>query len=281
MSVVRREGPWLCKRLAARGPIVARCSALLAERGVRTPVGWYRAATGDVVFPWLEGISGRVLAVAIGARSAHSAEHPWRRIFEQLGPAFAAPIARLHGVESEGLELTPLDPWRLIKGRLRSLQIRAQDDRAVAVGKLAATVCERIARALSSAAGRRAEIMAVPVHGDYHVGQLLFSEPAAEPWLLDLDDCALGSPESDLGNFAAHLLTMDEFAGATIAGADLVEVAGVFVPLYEQRSGRRVNRDLVRLYGAAALVRRALKRSERAGEPDVVVTTLSSAAALI
>ncbi|MGB3281159.1 MAG: phosphotransferase, partial [Pseudorhodobacter sp.] len=53
------------------------------------------------------------------------------------------------------------------------------------------------------------------LHGDLHAGQFI-QEPSGEVWLLDLDDLAIGPPEADLANFAAHMATTD--AGLGVAG---------------------------------------------------------------
>jgi len=44
------------------------------------------------------------------------------------------------------------------------------------------------------------------LHGDFHVGQLI-KDTKRKVWIVDLDDMAIGPPEADLGNFAAHLAT--------------------------------------------------------------------------
>lgn len=44
------------------------------------------------------------------------------------------------------------------------------------------------------------------LHGDLHVRQFVV-EPNDAVWIVDLDDLAIGPPEADLANFAAHLAT--------------------------------------------------------------------------
>lgn len=103
----------------------------------------------------------------------------------------------------------------------------------------------------------------VLLHGDLHVGQFI-QEPSGKVWILDLDDLALGPPEADLANFAAHLATTDTGPGIAVTG-----IAGW---------ARRVCREWVSLGGALeppvfarflhlALLRRHLKLRE-AGRPD-------------
>jgi hypothetical protein len=44
------------------------------------------------------------------------------------------------------------------------------------------------------------------LHGDLHVGQAI-RDGSGMVWIIDLDDLAIGPPEADLANFAAHLAT--------------------------------------------------------------------------
>lgn len=50
------------------------------------------------------------------------------------------------------------------------------------------------------------------LHGDLHVGQFIVS-PEGTAWMVDLDDLAMGPPEADLANFAAHLATTEPGPG--------------------------------------------------------------------
>ena len=44
------------------------------------------------------------------------------------------------------------------------------------------------------------------LHGDLHVGQFIRGDDQ-KIWIVDLDDLAIGPPEADIANFAAHLAT--------------------------------------------------------------------------
>lgn len=44
------------------------------------------------------------------------------------------------------------------------------------------------------------------LHGDLHVGQFV-RDAGGKVWIVDLDDLALGPPQADAANFAAHLAT--------------------------------------------------------------------------
>ena len=52
----------------------------------------------------------------------------------------------------------------------------------------------------------------VVLHGDLHVGQFILV-PSGAVWLVDLDDLAIGPPEADLANYAAHLATTEATQG--------------------------------------------------------------------
>lgn len=96
------------------------------------------------------------------------------------------------------------------------------------------------------------------VHGDLHVGQFIV-EPSGKVWLVDLDDLAIGPPEADLANFAAHLATTDP--GPGIAGW-ACRVRTVW-----ERRGRVPDGSAFTRFLHLALLRRHLKLRE-AGRPD-------------
>lgn len=96
------------------------------------------------------------------------------------------------------------------------------------------------------------------LHGDLHVGQFI-QEPWGKVWVLDLDDLALGPPEADLANFAAHLSTTDPGPGiAGWAGQVCREWASL---------GGALEPTVFARFLHLALVRRHLKLRE-AGRPD-------------
>ena len=96
------------------------------------------------------------------------------------------------------------------------------------------------------------------LHGDLHLGQFIL-DPSGKVWLLDLDDLALGPPEADLANFAAHLATTEPAPG--IAGW-VEQVCGEWTSL-----GGRVDAAAFTRFLHLALVRRHLKLRE-ARRPD-------------
>ena len=96
------------------------------------------------------------------------------------------------------------------------------------------------------------------LHGDLHVGQFIV-EPSGAVWLVDLDDMAVGPPEADIANFAAHLATTVPSRGiAACAG----EVCRVWTGL-----GGVVDPGVFTRLLHLSLLRRHLKLRE-AGRPD-------------
>lgn len=98
------------------------------------------------------------------------------------------------------------------------------------------------------------------IHGDLHAGQFII-DGGGYVWLLDLDDVAVGDPEADLGNFAAHLATRPETSLQSPLDAMRhwqTEVLNAYA-----KTGKTANGFLTDAYGRIALVRRALKKAER------------------
>lgn len=109
------------------------------------------------------------------------------------------------------------------------------------------------------------EILSEPVptggatlHGDLHVGQFIRSDDETV-WLVDLDDLAIGPPEADLANFAAHLATSQP---SRSIGDWSDRVCGAWVQVGEAVDHRVFGRFL-----RFALLRRHLKLRE-AERPD-------------
>lgn len=96
------------------------------------------------------------------------------------------------------------------------------------------------------------------LHGDLHVGQFIVSSEGAV-WLVDLDDLAMGPPEADLANFAAHLAT-------TEPGLGIAEWSRQVCDAWASLGHTSDNHAFTR-YLHLALLRRHLKLRE-AGRPD-------------
>jgi hypothetical protein len=143
------------------------------------------------------------------------------------------PVARLHASPVAGL--VRFDPFRRI--RPRQALLRNETARAI----LAETVPDGTAT----------------LHGDLHAGQFI-RDAGGTVWIVDLDDLALGPPEADLANFAAHAAT--SLQGGVALWADRVRAAWRDI-------GRACDDDIFRRFLRIALVRRHLKLRE-AGRPD-------------
>jgi hypothetical protein len=266
---VRRDGGVVRKALAdamsaGPGARLARRSELLAARGIRTPQARYDASARELVLPWIRGTPGReILRRADG------------RLSTSHLIACLLPLVRLHGTDPAGFDLRPLDPWRRIDPRLLELQAAAGSAEARALCRAAQRARGSTERRLVAISAQRDGAGQVLVHGDYHIGQLVFASSLGEPWLLDLDDLALAAPESDLGNFAAHLATVEGCAGDTL---DIFRgLTSLLCPLYEGLAQHRVEPNPVEAYGAVALLRRALKLRERGASMAAVLDILSAA----
>ena len=99
----------------------------------------------------------------------------------QLG-TLLEPVMRLHGCTVAGLR--PFDPLRRIRPCLH-LATRPE---------IKAVLGEPVPRGSAT------------LHGDLHAAQFI-RDHAGKVWIVDLDDLALGPPEADIANFAAHLAT--------------------------------------------------------------------------
>ena len=228
--------------------LVRRTERLRAS-GLHTPPARHDRARRELVFAWCEGTPGRA---ALRERVARTGAGWSRMPREALAPVLE-PLARLHALAADGLELAALDPWRRIDARLGALAPR----RAARAGAVRRT----LGGALASAAPADMR----PVHGDFHAGQVVLGD--AQPWLLDLDDLGLGPPEADLGNFVAHVVTSEDlFTGDVRDGVSAVGT--IVADVYQGLSGRRCETSAMCAHAAVALLRRALKLGERGLDDD-------------
>lgn len=268
---VQRVGSRARKYLGARSPEfgieIAWRSKLLAAAGVRTPVGAYDSSTHELTFQWIAGTSGRDIAHrCFSTPKANRA--PVAKT--DLLRALLVPLARLHRVDGRPLRLQAVDAWRRIRPRLVAgpsrdttfAHARRVRDRLKAIGSDLCTDIER-----------------VPIHADYHVGQLLLETPSAEPWLLDMDDVASGPREYDLGGFSAHLATdglLNDDVQETFRKIERLVRTG-----YEDITGVCVDAQLTNYYGAVSLLRRALKLRECGREAIDAARILCAASGVV
>lgn len=92
-----------------------------------------------------------------------------------------------------------------------------------------------------------------PIHGDFHPGQVI-ADPDGTAWLIDLDDMALATPEADLGNLLAWLLTAP-------AAQDQTPAKGWKTALLNAWHGMQLHPATLCMETEIALIRRALKRA--------------------
>ena len=277
---VRREGSWARKAVGARhgglGPELTRRSEFLRATGVRLPVVEYDEAAGEIIYPWISGTSG---AEHLRARLARSSGRNWEA---EIGAACAGllrPLVRLHAADPHGLDLPALDPWRRVRPRIEILAPSAVEPEGNTVQAEILRSFEVLEDAIGSEIESFGALNRVPVHGDYHVGQILFEPGCGEAWLLDLDDLALGPLESDLGNFAAHLATSDHVVSTPPLAAFAI-LAGLVIQCYAELAGRTPELHGVEAFGAVALLRRGLKLWKRAPADDRIGPILTAARAV-
>lgn len=236
--VTRLRGEALKCATPVLGKCLARRSEVLLKHNVPTPKAQFHARAQAVTMPWIDGRQGyEVLAQ--------------ENDFEPFLMKVARTITQVHHVPVSSLDLPPFDPWKKILSRLSE---PVNDSKAIyaMAGKTAAN----LQKAYSGDRSR-----AVTVHGDFHIGQVVFGDDGIT-WLLDLEDLALGEPESDLANFAAHLTTSRYDPNIDLQN-EFTHWSALLASAWSAANDTGANRTLLEWYGAAALLRRALKLNER------------------
>ena len=244
----------------------------LVDFGLATPLCRFEPATSDLLFPWIDGLTGdQILAeTLIGA-----GEQVPGAVLDKLWRSLLHPLKQLHAIDPQDLRLSPLNPWRRIDPRIARLRHGSplEGDLNKKVTDIR-KVCETTLAA-ATAAGKN--LPQKTVHGDYHLRQVLFANKDRRAWLLDLDDLAAGSPESDLGNFAAHLITAGLFSPRPSA-ALYFKVARRVQRAYEADTKVALEAAMLDSYGAVALLRRALKFQARGDDAASINAALETAA---
>ncbi len=261
-GVERRRGTAV-KSYAGRRALAARlvrATESLVAAGVPTPPASLDPAEPALHYPWIEGTPGgvRLVEALAGRRLGGRADAAG------LLEPFFRPLVRLHAVAATGLDLAPLDVWRRVRERLDRLD------------PLLAARARGIRQAVATALADADFEGSAPVHGDFHVGQVIFDETAGRVWLLDLDDMAKGPFEFDVANFAAHLATRRDLSGDA-PGAAFRALVDPVAAAYRAAGGTPPDPRLLRLFGAAALLRRALKLAERGEDRAFVLAALDVA----
>lgn len=272
---LRRDGASARKFLGSRpstlGRRLARRSKLLAAAGVHTPIGVYDEQSNELVFPWIKGRSGREL---LRHERTGATDTGWDAVSDQLFAAFLKPLSKLHSTDPNGIGLASLDPWRKVYPRLRDrINGRPNIELILDIAWSTYLYLKDFLEDVHSTDALSAQPL---IHGDFHVGQILFEPHADSAWLLDTDDAALGPAEYDLGNFIAHIVTSEDLYVGDIA-VGFAQLQRRVCALYAELSGHSSDRTLVTLYGTSALLRRALKLLERGACPTFSETIVFKA----
>jgi hypothetical protein len=240
--------------------LLTQRSRLLGECGIRTPVATWNPGNIETIAPWIEGLTGREHFTGLRA-GGHLSQ--WKQLSVAGQAVLLGPLVQLHNVSPDGLRLQPLDPWLRITPRLSREPSLFAQGRAARIMRLYDRLQDQ--QALIERYHRDGE---VPVHGDYHVNQIIVAKRDAMPWLLDLDDLALGFPEADLGSCMANLVTTANLLFEDVM-QDYKALKSVLCPAYVSLGGRTLNAGLTDFYTAVSLLRRALKFYETGrGNPD-------------
>lgn len=108
--------------------------------------------------------------------------------------------------------------------------------------------------------------LAVPLHGDFNDGQMLFHNE--RPIVLDFDACALGDPHYDLGHFIAGLFRL--VRNGVVSESDLRSAEAEFRDTYQANVPWRVSRTRLQHFIALALICRRAHKALRRLEPNAV-----------
>jgi streptomycin 6-kinase len=187
------------------------------------------------------------------------------KLARTVAPSLALALSSLSTMPRATSGLARFDPFAKIRPRLVPGSV-AKAAMGEDLSQRAADLAGRIERQLSSH-----EMPTTIVHGDFHVGQVLLPPDGGRPIIIDLDDLAVGHREADLANLIAHVVSSRTLYEGPVAQGFRALVRALV------NETDLLDRDLLGLYGAAALLRRALKLSEQ-GERIAWLTSLLSAA---
>ena len=221
-------------------------SRQLRTHNVSTPLHCYDTTRQELLCEWIDSITAADRLRQI--LHQNPIKHPELSVFMA---SLMTALHQLHRVPADCLALRPLDVTRRIAPRLETPGANTSLFRYFL----------KLRSELKAFSGLTPDH---PVHGDLHVGQLLIDKND-QVWIVDLDDLATGQIESDLGNFCAHLASHPEFTfNGILSSWDYW--SKIVMHSYQVSSGCPPNWKCMRLYGALALLRRALKITERAGD---------------
>lgn len=251
------------------GGEAARRAEFLSRAGVTTPSASFDARTGELCCPWIDGNTGRE-QLLLSAQVSNAGEIATKC---DLLTRAIQPLCELRRVRPAGLGLPVLDPWHKIDYRLTHAD-GAHLGLSSSTHKLAVGVRAELAELWRDAAVR------FVVHGDFHLGQIIFDQQAPTVWLLDLDDLAIGPAEFDIANFAAHYVT-----STTLYTGDICEGFAAVIRILSQgygvSTGVELDQHMLMLCGAASLLRRGLKLAEVSASQDMPLACFNASRALV
>lgn len=170
-------------------------------------VGRPLGCNNDLGALWQAEVSGTPLAQSLSGRRA-----------DEMLERLAAALLRLQRSGPRVGVACRAGDWLALARKWRKKLSLADD--------VLAAPADAVLRRLEAEAPADGE--AVPVHGDFHVDQMLASQDRIA--LFDYDGFGLGSPAQDLADFVSQLLCRDD-------GLHWVPIAGALVARYRQRAG--------------------------------------------
>jgi aminoglycoside phosphotransferase (APT) family kinase protein len=256
----RESSDWLFRKLLSsqtrpHAKSVATRANLLFRAGVPTPPA--RAADSDdhgIEMVVVEGDTLRQRWRNLGAPFVTAQDAAEAMV---ATPGWLSPLVAMHRMPiGADFDAPALAAMAKVETRLkRDVLARAGvlDAEYGELERLAATIAQAIATEQC-----RGDQSPVLVHGDFHAGQILLPADGGHPWVIDLDDLAIGPLEFDLANVAAHFVTSSGlYTGAVGPGFALL--ADAVGRAYVAAGGATPDPAGIRVYGAASLLRRCLK----------------------
>lgn len=258
---------------------VAALSRALAGSRVPTPIGHYDSDNHVLVFPLLDGQdAGKLIHAALAEASC----------MDWIWSLVLTPLVKLHKTTLERAyianpnivapSLTVIDPLKHVSRRLNILSGHALGSAVLDLHRhLNAAIDEDIRRAALTV-----------IHGDFHVGQVVVNRDQTESAIVDLDDVGLGVAEMDIANCVAHITTSPicKIRSDSRLTKDVGieqkfdDWADLLCGEYEQIAEIKLSPERVCLYGASALLRRALKLMETANHDISTQSIVQAAQAL-
>lgn len=258
-EIVRKAVP--SARIATIGKVLASSQQLFAAGAHTLPMRLDEPGE-HVLARRIQGPTARQILASQGPAASRQDIERWESTLAQV----LAAVIGFHRCPPGALGLAPYDPLARVRPRLLPKVLRSLERAGLASGPVVETV-RRVAHELQRLPSRAAASGAIGViHGDFHAGQLVFEFGMPVPWLIDLDDLALAPAEADLANFAAHFATTPELSVAPVEDA-MTWLTDILGDLYEAKTGRAVSDRRLRIYGAAALLRRMFKLAQ-SGRPQ-------------